>query len=64
MPGTPAPKRDVLTTELIQQGRHIAERILIGNDGAWPFIGGFYVAALVQAGRLEEARRRLASWRR
>lgn len=29
------------------------------NGGAWPFIGGFYVAALVQAGRLEEARRQL-----
>jgi glycogen debranching enzyme len=26
------------------------------NGGAWPFIGGFYVAALVQAGRPEEAR--------
>jgi hypothetical protein len=26
------------------------------NGGAWPFIGGFYVAALVQAGRLAEAR--------
>lgn len=26
------------------------------NGGAWPFIGGFYVAALVQTGRLEEAR--------
>jgi hypothetical protein len=26
------------------------------NGGAWPFIGGIYVAALVQAGRLEEAR--------
>lgn len=26
------------------------------NGGAWPFIGGFYVAALVQAGRLDEAR--------
>ncbi|HJR78705.1 MAG TPA: glycoside hydrolase 100 family protein [Anaerolineales bacterium] len=26
------------------------------NGGAWPFIGGVYVAALVQAGRLEEAR--------
>ena len=25
------------------------------NGGAWPFIGGFYVAALVQAGRLGEA---------
>jgi glycogen debranching enzyme len=25
------------------------------NGGAWPFIGGFYVAALVQAGRLDEA---------
>ncbi|MDQ3458510.1 MAG: glycogen debranching protein [Deinococcota bacterium] len=30
------------------------------NGGAWPFIGGIYVAALVQAGRLEEARRQLA----
>jgi glycogen debranching enzyme len=26
------------------------------NGGAWPFIGGVYVAALVQAGKLEEAR--------
>lgn len=26
------------------------------NGGSWPFIGGFYVAALVQAGRMEEAR--------
>lgn len=25
------------------------------NGGAWPFIGGFYVAALVKAGRLEQA---------
>lgn len=25
------------------------------NGGIWPFIGGFYVAALVQAGRLDEA---------
>ena len=25
------------------------------NGGAWPFIGGFYVAALVRAGRLPEA---------
>jgi glycogen debranching enzyme len=25
------------------------------NGGAWPFVGGFYVAALVQAGRLDEA---------
>jgi glycogen debranching enzyme len=30
------------------------------NGGAWPFIGGFYVAALVQAGRLEEAQKQLA----
>jgi hypothetical protein len=30
------------------------------NGGAWPFIGGFYVAALVQAGRLDEARHQLA----
>jgi glycogen debranching enzyme len=29
------------------------------NGGAWPFIGGFYVAALVQAGRHDEARRQL-----
>ena len=25
------------------------------NGGAWPFIGGFYVAALVKAGRLDQA---------
>jgi hypothetical protein len=30
------------------------------NGGAWPFIGGFYVVALVQTGRLEEAARQLA----
>ncbi len=29
------------------------------NGGAWPFIGGFYVTALVWAGRTEEARRQL-----
>jgi glycogen debranching enzyme len=29
------------------------------NGGIWPFIGGFYVAALVQAGRLDEATRQL-----
>lgn len=29
------------------------------NGGAWPFIGGFYVAALVQAGRHDEAARQL-----
>jgi glycogen debranching enzyme len=29
------------------------------NGGAWPFIGGFYVAALVQTGRCDEARRQL-----
>jgi glycogen debranching enzyme len=29
------------------------------NGGAWPFIGGFYVAALVQAGRKEEASQQL-----
>jgi hypothetical protein len=29
------------------------------NGGAWPFIGGFYVAALVQAGRHAEAERQL-----
>lgn len=29
------------------------------NGGAWPFIGGLYVAALVQAGRQDEARRQL-----
>lgn len=30
------------------------------NGGAWPFIGGFYVAALVQAGRHDEAQTQLA----
>lgn len=30
------------------------------NGGAWPFIGGFYVAALVHAGRHEAAQRQLA----
>ncbi len=29
------------------------------NGGAWPFIGGFYVAALVQAGRQAEAEQQL-----
>ncbi|HMQ33722.1 MAG TPA: glycoside hydrolase 100 family protein [Chloroflexaceae bacterium] len=29
------------------------------NGGAWPFIGGFYVAALVRAGRHAEAARQL-----
>lgn len=29
------------------------------NGGAWPFIGGFYVAALVQAGRQAEAEHQL-----
>lgn len=29
------------------------------NGGIWPFVGGFYVAALVKAGRMEEARRQL-----
>jgi len=29
------------------------------NGGAWPFIGGFYVAALVQTRRLEEAEKQL-----
>lgn len=29
------------------------------NGGIWPFVGGFYVAALVKAGRMDEARRRL-----
>jgi GH15 family glucan-1,4-alpha-glucosidase len=29
------------------------------NGGAWPFIGGFYVAALVQAGRMAEAEQQL-----
>jgi len=29
------------------------------NGGAWPFIGGFYVAALVRVGRLDEARAQL-----
>ncbi len=29
------------------------------NGGVWPFLGGFYVAALVQAGRRDEAAREL-----
>jgi glycogen debranching enzyme len=29
------------------------------NGGIWPFVGGFYVAALVKAGRLDEAHRQL-----
>jgi glycogen debranching enzyme len=29
------------------------------NGGIWPFVGGFYVAALVKAGRLDEARKQL-----
>ncbi|MBE2221112.1 MAG: glycogen debranching protein [Anaerolineae bacterium] len=29
------------------------------NGGIWPFVGGFYVAALVKAGRLDEAKRQL-----
>jgi len=29
------------------------------NGGAWPYIGGFYVAALVKAGRLDEAAHQL-----
>ncbi len=29
------------------------------NGGIWPFIGGFYVAALVKAGKLEEAKLQL-----
>jgi hypothetical protein len=30
------------------------------NGGIWPFIGGFYVAALVHCGRMDEARQALA----
>jgi glycogen debranching enzyme len=29
------------------------------NGGIWPFVRGFYVAALVKAGRMDEARRQL-----
>lgn len=29
------------------------------NGGIWPFVGGFYVATLVKAGRLDEAQRQL-----
>ena len=29
------------------------------NGGIWPFVGGFYVAALVKAGRMDQARRQL-----
>ncbi len=31
------------------------------NGGIWPFVGGFYVAALVKAGRMDEARHQLES---
>jgi glycogen debranching enzyme len=31
------------------------------NGGIWPYIGGFYVAALVKAGRKDEAGRQLAA---
>jgi hypothetical protein len=31
------------------------------NGGIWPMVGGFYVAALVKAGRLSEARQQLAN---
>ena len=33
------------------------------NGGTWPYIGGFYVAALVRAGRLDEAARQLGKLR-
>ena len=29
------------------------------NGGIWPFVGGFYVAALVKTGRMEQAQRQL-----
>jgi glycogen debranching enzyme len=29
------------------------------NGGIWPFVGGFYVAALVKSGRMDEAKRQL-----
>jgi len=29
------------------------------NGGIWPFVGGFYVAALVKAGRIKEAKKQL-----
>ena len=29
------------------------------NGGIWPFVGGFYVAALVKSGRMEQARQQL-----
>lgn len=29
------------------------------NGGIWPFVGGFYIAALVKAGRMEQARQQL-----
>jgi glycogen debranching enzyme len=34
------------------------------NGGIWPFVGGFYVAALVKAGRLDEASASWKSWPR
>lgn len=32
-----------------------------GNGGVWPFVGGFYVAALVAAGKQDLAKRKLAA---
>ncbi|MES0361342.1 MAG: amylo-alpha-1,6-glucosidase, partial [Anaerolineales bacterium] len=29
------------------------------NGGVWPFVGGFYVAALVKSGRMDEAKQQL-----
>lgn len=39
--------------------RHLNQPDHYHNGGAWPFIGGFYVAALTRAGRHEEAERQL-----
>lgn len=53
---TPGDKdwRDYYRVRNINQPHHYH------NGGAWPFIGGFYVAALVQAGRIDEAQQQLA----
>ncbi len=45
--------RDYLRVRNLNQPHHYH------NGGAWAFIGGFYVAALAQAGRLDEAARQL-----
>ena len=42
------------------RNRHLNLPHQYHNGGVWPMIGGFYIAALVKAGRLAEAERQLA----